>query len=303
MSLLVTGTIGIDSIETPTQKQEGVVGGSCAHFAAAASLYGPVRLVAAVGGDWPESHRQALMRFTNIDMAGLDERPQGRTFAWGGKYLDDVNQRETLYTELGVLEEAPPEVPAAFQDSEVVFLANSHPAEQLTMLERVPGQKFCVADTMNLWISIAQAELRTLLERVDGLVLNDQEAIELTGCSNAVSAADAILEMGPSFVVVKKGEHGCLLRSKDRTAVLPAFPARQQDVVDPTGAGDSFAGGMMGHVALQNDYSFETLREALAWGTITASFAIQDFGLGGLTGITADDLRNRLSEFREFTSF
>ncbi|MDG2053535.1 MAG: PfkB family carbohydrate kinase [Phycisphaerales bacterium] len=303
MPLLVTGTIGIDSIETPTQKQEGVVGGSCAHFAAAASLYGPVRLVAAVGGDWPESHRQALRAFKNIDMSGLEERPQGRTFAWGGKYLDDVNQRETIYTELGVLDEAPPEVPASFQDSDTLFLANSHPAEQLTMLERVPGQKLCVADTMNLWIDIAQPELRTLLARVDGLVLNDQEAIELTGCTNAVSAGDAILEMGPSFVVVKKGEHGCLLRSSEGTVVLPAFPARQKDVVDPTGAGDSFAGGMMGHLARTGDHSFETLREALAWGTITASFAIRDFGLGGLAGLSTDDLKQRLADFRKVSSF
>lgn len=303
MSLIVTGTIGIDSVYTPHGHAEKVLGGSCTYFAAAASFHAPVRIVAAAGGDLPADHLAVFKKFPGIDTAGLEIRPESRTFAWGGKYHANMNSRETLYTELGVLAEAPPKVPDAFRDSKYVFLANSHPAVQLGLLEQCPNHKLAVADTMDLWINIAKPELERLLRAVDGLVLNYDEAELLTGKANTVSAARAILEMGPSFVVVKKGEHGCLfVHRSGRIGALPAYPA--ETVVDPTGAGDSFAGGMMGYIASRGEdgASFETIRAALAHGTVVASFNIESFSLDRLLRLTKDELNRRYQEFAEMVS-
>ncbi|MBM4107707.1 MAG: sugar kinase [Phycisphaerae bacterium] len=300
MSLIVTGTIGIDSIYTPQGHAEGVLGGSCTYFAAAASFYGPVRLVAAVGGDWPDSHRAVLERFANVDRTGLEVRPASKTFAWGGKYLGGMNSRETLYTELGVLAEPPPKVPDRFKDSRTVFLANTHPAVQLELLEQFPGRTLAVADTMDLWIKTAREPLGALLKKVDGLVLNFDEAELLTGRANTVSAARRLLDLGPRFVVVKKGEHGCIMAHRDGLAAMPAYPV--EEVVDPTGAGDSFAGGLMGHLAAAagNDIgSFETVRRALAHGTVAASFTIEAFSLDGLARLTREELDARFRTFAE----
>lgn len=264
MSLIVTGTIGIDSVHTPTGSAEGVPGGSCAYFAAAASFFAPVRVVAAVGGDWPEEHRRILSCFRNVDLSGLEVRPHSKTFAWGGRYFDDLNRRETLYTHLGVVEERPPRVPEAFHDSRFVFLANTHPVVQMELLSRFPHRMLAVADTMDLWINIANDELRALLKQVDGLALNYEEAEQLAGTRNPVTAARAILDMGPKFVTVKKGEHGAILVHREGVAVLPAYPAELEHVVDPTGAGDSFAGGMMGYLAAAGRTDLEAVQTALA---------------------------------------
>lgn len=312
MSLLVTGTIGIDTVHTPTASVERVLGGSCSYFSAAASFFGPVRMVAAVGGDWPAEHRDTLHAFKGIDTRGLEVRPASRTFAWGGRYHENMNVRETLFTELGVLEEAPPKVPPVFGDSRFIFLGNTHPAVQLDLLRQFPQRTLAVADTMDLWINVANAELRTLLREIDGLVLNDSEAELLTEQRNPFSAARAILDMGPRFVVVKKGEHGAALVHREGVGLVPAYPADHRQVIDPTGAGDSFAGGMMGHLAAQAGASsgasqvgasgdpatLERIRDSLAWGTVVASFTIESHGLEGLRGLTREKLDARMAEFR-----
>lgn len=297
MSLIVTGTIGIDTVYTPQGHREKVLGGSCTYFAAAASFHGPVRVVAAVGEDFPDSFHATLARFGGIDASGIEVRRGSKTFAWGGKYLGNMNSRETLFTELGVLAERPPAIPVAFRDSRAVFLANTHPAVQLQMLEGLPGRALAVADTMDLWINTARAELDLLLTRIDGLVLNYDEAELLTGKANTVAAARHVLRMGPRFVVVKKGEHGCILVHRDGIAALPAYPT--EEVVDPTGAGDTFAGGMMGYLANHKGdaRSVATLREAIAHGTIMASFNIESFSLERLTTLTRAELDKRYREF------
>jgi sugar/nucleoside kinase (ribokinase family) len=298
MSLLVTGTIGIDTVETPTGRVEQVLGGSCAYFAAAASFHAPVRVVAAVGEDWPPAHRAVLQRFKGIDLAGLEVRPGAATFAWAGRYLDNMNERETIYTRLGVVEDHPPKVPERFADSSYIFLANTHPKVQLEFLDHFPRRVLAVADTMDLWIRTARGDLAALLKRVDGVVLNYSEAEQLTGVRNAVSACRSILEMGPSFAINKKGEHGAILVHRQGVATMPAYPAELHQVVDPTGAGDSFAGGMLGYIASVGRTDIDTLQTAMAWGTVIASFAIESFGLDRLAQITRADIDKRMRRFQ-----
>jgi sugar/nucleoside kinase (ribokinase family) len=298
MSLIVTGSIGIDTIHTPTGSAEGVPGGSCAYFAAAASFFTPVRVVAAVGNDWPDEHRRTLDSFENVCLAGLELRAESRTFAWGGKYMENMNQRETLFTELGVLDEPPPRVPDEYKDSEFIFLANTHPEAQIELLSHFPRRKLAVADTMDLWINVAHSELLRLLQNVDGLILNDEEAEQLTETRNPVSAGRKILDLGPRFVVVKKGEHGGVMVTADGVATTPAYPAETHQVIDPTGAGDSFAGGMMGHLAANRATDFRALQTAMAWGTVSASFAIESFGLDRLSGISRADIDQRMEAFK-----
>jgi sugar/nucleoside kinase (ribokinase family) len=304
MSLLVTGTIGIDTLHAPTGEASGVLGGSCAYFAAAASQLTSVRLVGAVGGDWPEAHERQLRAFRNICLDGLERRANSQTFAWGGRYFDNMNRRETLFTRLGVLEEAPPKVPAKYLDSKTMFLANSHPLVQLDLLRQFKDRPFVVCDTMDLWINIARPELMQLLAEVDGVIMNDEEAMQLTECRNVVTAGRQILANGPrSFVVVKKGEHGAILIHRDGVASVPAFPADLGQVVDPTGAGDTFAGGFMAHVARAGRTDFDTLRHAMAWGTVLASFTIEAFGLDRLARLDAGQVDDRFRAFRAMTAF
>lgn len=310
MPLIVTGTIGIDTVHTPHGTAEAVLGGSCTYFAAAASFFTPVRMVAAVGGDFHDGHRSVLTRFPNVSVEGVELRKDSKTFAWGGRYSEDMNSRETLYTHLGVLTEAPPTPPTVYRDSRFVFLANTHPAVQRDLLNHFPDHELAVADTMDLWIDTANADLRTLLKRVDGLVLNDAEARLLTGKRNNITAGKAILDMGPAFAVIKKGEHGCILVHRDGVAALPAYPAEQ--VIDPTGAGDSFAGGMMGHIAANAPptatpktkvggthpaASFQTIQRSLASGTVIASFTIESFSLDRLALLKKEELAARMREF------
>lgn len=299
MSLIVTGTLGIDTVETPRGDAERVPGGSAAYFAAAANAQGPVRLVGAVGEDWPSEHHALLQSFERVDLAGLEQRAGSRTFAWGGKYLENMNIRETTFTELGVVEEAPPEVPEAFRDSELVFLANSHPSVQSAFLDQLPARQLTVMDSMDLWIDIANEELHGLLPRIDGLVINDSEAEQLTGISNAFTAGRKVLELGPAFVIIKKGEHGAVLVHGDGVAVVPAYPAEDSQVVDPTGAGDSFAGGFMAYLERTGSHEFSDLQAAMAWGTVTASFTLESFGLDGLRGLSIEQLSERIELLRE----
>jgi sugar/nucleoside kinase (ribokinase family) len=307
MSLIVTGTIGIDTVYTPQGHADGVLGGSCIYFAAAASFFGPVRLVAAVGDDFPKHHRDVFGRFPGIDLTGLETRAGSKTFRWGGKYHANMNSRESLFTELGVVGEAPPKVPAAYTDSRFVFLANSHPAVQMNMLEQLPRRALSVADTMDLWINVAKPELLTLLRKVDGLVLNYDEAELLTGKNNTVTAGRQILEMGPKFVVIKKGEHGALLVHREGLAAFPAYPT--ENVVDPTGAGDTFAGGMMGSIAASathgkstaSPWSYDTIRRSLAHATVTASFTIEDFSLRRIEKLTRQEIDRRFGEYAAMT--
>ena len=299
MKLVVTGTIGIDTVQTPRAKREGVSGGSAAYFAAAASQLCPVRLVAVVGGDWPTEHHSILKSFSGVCLDGLESRTNSRTFAWGGKYFEDVNRRETLFTEVGVLQEEPPRVPAAYADSELVFLGNTHPSVQLGFIDQFPKRKLVVADTMDLWIRTANPELSALLQRVDGLIVNDSEAAELTGVRNAISAGRKILDMGPKFVVVKKGEHGAILIHSGGSAVIPAFPIDDANVVDPTGAGDSFAGGFMGYLAREGRFDFASLQKAMAYGTVVASFSLEAFGLDRMRTLKFDEINKRLAQFQQ----
>ncbi len=300
MSLIVTGSIGIDTIDAPTGKAENVLGGSAIYFAASASLFGPVRLVAAVGDDFPPAMLKAFQHF-KVDLAGLEQRTGSKTFRWHGKYQANMNQRDTIDVKLNVLGEKLPPVPGHYRDSRFVFLANTHPAGQMELLAQFPQHKLVVADTMDLWINHELPTLKKLLKKIDGLVLNDAEATMLTGESNPVKAGQQVLKMGPGhrgdrgFVVVKKGEHGSLLLHKQGVVALPAYPAVK--VIDPTGAGDSFAGGMMGYLAGTGKFDLKHLRQAMAYGTVVASFTIEAFSLTRLRKLTRAELTERYRQY------
>lgn len=300
MSLLVTGSIGIDTLETPSGRRDAVLGGSAIYFSYAASFFTSVRLVGVVGEDFPEKHL-ALFEGRDVDLSGLERRAGSKTFRWHGSYVKDLNEAQTVEVDLNVLAERAPTIPEKFRDARSVFLANTHPELQQQMLDSLDRPRLVVADTMNLWIANEKPELLKLLKRIDGLVLNDGEARMLTGERNLILGARAVLEMGPKFVVIKKGEHGCLLATARETFVLPAYPAEQ--VVDPTGAGDSFAGGMMGYLATQGTHSAGTLKRALAYGTVVASYTIADFSLGALQRLTREAIDERYAALRGAMSY
>lgn len=306
MSLLVTGSIAIDSVQTPHGSLEDGPGGSAVYFSVAASIFVPTRLVGVVGEDYPQAFVDQF-EGRQIDLTGLETRKGSRTFRWKGSYAGAMNEAETLQVDLNVLAEAGPKIPEAFRDSELVFLANTHPALQKELLGQLDGPKLVVADTMNLWIETERDALLELLGAIDGLVLNDGEARMLTGEDNLVLAARRVLAWGPRFVVIKKGEHGSLLLSGKNCLTLPAYPA--DGVTDPTGAGDSFAAGMMSRLAeaaatLDRDkLDVELLKAALVRGTVVASFTIEDFALGRIAGVTKDDIEKRVTEFRSMVNF
>lgn len=294
MSLIVTGSITIDSVDAPTGSVRDVIGGSAVYFSAAASYFGPVRLVGAVGEDCPDTFYEVLDHF-GVDRIGMEKRIGSKTFRWHGRYLENMNQRETVKVELNVLTEALPPVPESFRDSKYVFLAVTNPANQLALLDQFPQRKLVVADTIDLYINTEREELEEVIRRVDGLIINDAEAKMLTEKSNMISAADELLSRGPSFVVIKKGEHGVIMRHADGWAALPAFPTDK--VIDPTGAGDSFAGGMMGHLAAADDLSLPTVRQALAYGTVVASYVIEDFSVERIKSVKRSDIDERFEAF------
>lgn len=293
MSLLVTGSIGIDNVVTPHGQAEEVLGGSSVYFSFAAVQYTPVRFVGVVGEDFPPAFRDILASH-DIDLAGLEVRKGSKTFRWTGKYVGDMAQAQTVGIELNVLAEAAPRVPAAFTDSDVVFLANTHPTLQREMLAQVRSPKLTVCDTIDLWINTERASLTETLKVVNGVIINDAEVRMFTGLSNLVTAGREILKLGPSFVVIKKGEHGALLVTADNATAIPAYPT--ENVKDPTGAGDSFAGGMLGYLAAEGRFDTAALRRALLRGTVSASFTIEDFSLRRVMNVTRPEIDARVAE-------
>lgn len=300
MSLLVVGSVALDSVETPSARRDDVLGGSAVYFSYAASYFTPVQLVGAVGDDWPAEHT-ALLRSRQIDTAGLEVVSGSKTFRWRGKYLPNMNDRETLEVHLNVFGDFDPKLPDASRKARYVFLANGSPQLQLGVLEQTPQAVLRVADTMDLWINIQRDELLALLRRIDGVVLNDSEARLLTDEENLVLAGHRVRELGPKFVVIKKGEHGAMFFGGDELYVLPAYPT--PSVVDPTGAGDTFAGGMMGYLAECGELDASSLKSALAYGTVAASFCVEDFSLERLKRIDRGDLDRRAEEYRRMLQF
>ncbi|NLF73397.1 MAG: sugar kinase [Candidatus Anammoximicrobium sp.] len=300
MPLLVIGSVALDSVHTPRDVREDVLGGSAVYFSYAASFFTSVRLVGVVGEDWPEEHT-LFLRSRRIDTRGLQVVPGGKTFRWRGRYETNMNDRETLEVHLNVLGDFDPVLPEDFKRCPYVFLANGSPQAQLKVLDQLTGPRLVVADTMDLWIRNNHDELMQLFRRIEGLVLNDSEAMLLTGDENLVRAGQRIRELGPKFVVIKKGEHGAMFFSQHETYVLPAYPTER--VIDPTGAGDSFAGGMMGYLSEANNFDPPTLKRAMAYGILVASFNVEDFSLERLKEITREDLEFRLRQYQRMLSF
>jgi sugar/nucleoside kinase (ribokinase family) len=300
MPLVVVGTVAIDNVETPTDRRDNMLGGSATHFSTASSFFTNTRLVSVVGEDFPPEHIDYL-KSRGVDTAGLKIVPGGKTMFWAGRYHANMNDRDSLDTQLNVFGEFDPQLPESYRAAKFVFLANGMPSIQMKALAQAPGRRLAVADTMDLWINHYRADLDKLLTLIDGLVINDIEAKLLTGTENLVAAGRAVQKMGPRFVVIKKGEHGAMFFSEHETYVLPAFPT--PNLVDPTGAGDTFAGGMMGYLAQQDAFDAETLKTAMAYGIVAASFNVEGFGVERIAGITRDDIEKRMGEYRKMLSF
>ena len=301
MSLVVTGSIAIDTVRTPFGVSEDCLGGAAVYFSMAASFFGPVRLVGVVGTDCPFDLTEVFAG-REIDLAGLEIRENSKTFRWAGTYKEDMDERTTDSVELNVLAEAPPAVPEAFSDSRFVFLANTMPKLQHELLGQIREPVFVAADTMNCWIDDHLGDLKSLLAKIDCLIINEDEARQLAGDQNLIRAGRIVLDMGLGVIVIKKGESGSLMCSADGDMfMLPAYPAAE--VVDPTGAGDSFAGGFMGYLAQMGRTDFATLKTAIAYGTVTASFTIADFSLQGLATTNKTEIDGRLEDLRRLTTF
>ena len=298
MDVTVVGSIALDTVETPWGRNEEGLGGAGVYFSLAAKNFTTVRLVGVVGEDFPQEHTGMLLS-KGIDLEGV-EVARGKTFRWAGRYHDDVNQRDTLDTQLNVFETFHPKLPPAARETRYLFLGNIHPALQMEVLEQTSAG-FVALDTMNLWIEITPNELRQVLGQVDAIIINDSEAKLLTGEINVVKAARMVQAMGPSIVIVKKGEHGCLLFDHSEVFAVPAFPL--ESVVDPTGAGDSFAGGFMGYVAGQDSIDNQTLRKAVVYGSVVASFTCEAFGPDRLAEITNEEINLRFEAFRQLSGF
>jgi len=299
MSLLVVGSVALDDIEAPAGSVKSVLGGAASYFAVASSYFVRTRVVGVIGDDFPQEHLDFLGA-RDIDLAGVTRAP-GRTFRWGGRYHSSLNQRDTLFTELGVFEHFDPVLPPAYLDADWVFLANIHPSLQRGVLEQARAPIFSAMDTMNFWITGSRAELEKTLARVAGLVINDEEAQQLTGEANLVRAADAIRALGPTTVIVKRGEHGALLFDEDGIFAAPAFPLRE--VRDPTGAGDSFAGGFMGALAAAGSLASDAMRRAVIYGSVLASFCVERFSLDRFRTLTRAEIDARFEQFRRLTRF
>lgn len=301
MSVLVVGSIALDTIKTPIEEHAELLGGSASYASVAASFFGPVQLVGVVGNDFPKDHLDLFTK-RQIDTEGL-QIVEGKTFRWSGEYMWDLNIRETRSVELNVFETFTPTLPESYRKTPIVLLANIAPALQHHVLDQVADPKFIVADTMDLWINIAKDELLSLLERVDMLILNDGEARQLTEETSLIRAARKIRAMGPQIVAIKKGEHGCLLFGEKAFFSCPAYPL--EDIHDPTGAGDTFAGGLAGYLASEDggDVSFEQLRRAVVYGSVLASYNVEQFSLERLRTVTADDINERYRLFQLMSQF
>jgi len=299
MTVLVVGSVALDSVETPFGRADDVIGGSATFFSAAASHLTPVQLVGVVGDDYPTDRLEPLAR-RGVDLRGL-ERADGESFRWRGRYRHDLNAAETLETRLGVFSHFRPKIPEAFRRAPFVFLANIDPRLQLEVLKQVERPKLVACDTMNFWIESRRPDLLTLLEQVDLVTLNDGEARQLTESANLVKAARWILARGPKHVIIKKGEHGAFMFTQDSVFFAPAYPL--EDVFDPTGAGDSFAGGFIGYLARTGDVGEASMRRAVIFGSAMGSFAVERFSIGRLTEIGMDDITNRVRAFHRLVSF
>jgi sugar/nucleoside kinase (ribokinase family) len=297
MTLLVVGSVALDSVYTPFGETADALGGSAVYFSVAASLLHPVRVVGVVGDDFPVPELERLSS-GGIDWAGVERAP-GESFRWKGKYSYDLQSRETLETRLGVFANFRPKLPAGWQDAKYIFLGNIDPVLQLGVLEQMTAPRLVVCDTMNYWIQGKKAELMALLERVDILLVNDSEARELSGDWNIHRAGRWILRHGPRMVVIKQGEYGALLLERERTFYVPAFPL--EEVFDPTGAGDAFAGGFMGYLARVDSTAPAQLRRAMVYGSAMGGFAVQGFGIRGFETIDYDAVQQRVGAFVELT--
>ena len=300
--LLAVGTVAFDAIETPFGKTDKILGGSGTFVGLAASQFGvETGVVSVVGGDFPQSYID-MMNTKGINTNGIEIIKEGKTFFWSGKYHNDMNSRDTLITELNVLENFEPVVPENFKDAGIVMLGNLHPLTQASVLDQMNVQpKLVVLDTMNFWMDIALTDLHTVLKRVDVVTINDEEARQLSGEYSLVNAAKKIHEMGPKYVVIKKGEHGALLFNEGNMFFAPALPLAE--VFDPTGAGDTFAGGFTGYIAKTEDISFENMKNAVIYGSNLASFCVEKFGTERMQSLTKEEVHKRLQSFKELTQF
>jgi len=299
MSIVVVGTVAFDTVETPFGKGENVLGGSATYFSTSASFFTDVSLVAVVGEDFPEEHVQFL-HSRDIDTAGLQRIP-GKTFHWTGRYGYDLNEAQTLDTQLNVLMEFKPDLPAAYRDADYLFLANIDPELQMEVLKQVRQPKLVACDTMNFWITSKPEALKQVLQQVDIVVINEGEARQFTGQSNLVKAAREIIALGCKRLVVKRGEYGVLMFTADSVFAAPAYPL--EEVFDPTGAGDTFAGGFMGYLANTGDLSEEGIRQAIVFGSVMASFNVEDFSLDRMKRLEYREIEARYKSFKSLTNF
>lgn len=294
LKLIVVGSIGIDTVATPSNRAENILGGSASYACAAASRFASTGMVGVVGDDFPSQYEHAYQKF-GIDLEGLQKKP-GQTFRWSGVYHDNMDERDTLSTELNVFADFSPDLPARYREAPFLFLANIHPALQVRVLDQMNPSSFVLLDTMDLWINTEAPLLAQVISRVNLLAVNESEAKQLTGQRFLPVAAKQLLAMGPKYVLIKKGEHGSMLFSNDHTCLLPAYPLA--DVIDPTGAGDAFAGGMIGSLAATGQVDVASLREAMMAGSVVASFAVEAFSLERLQSLTQAELDERIGLYR-----
>ncbi|MGZ0015548.1 PfkB family carbohydrate kinase [Yeosuana sp. AK3] len=300
--LVIVGTVAFDAIETPFGKTDKILGGAATFIGLSASQFDvDSAIVSVVGGDFPQEYLD-LLSSKNIDISGIEIIKEGKTFFWSGKYHNDMNTRDTLATELNTLADFNPVVPENYRNAEVVMLGNLHPMVQSSVLDQMTTKpKLVILDTMNFWMNSALDDLHQVIKRIDVITINDEEARQLTGEYSLVVAARKIHEMGPKFVVIKKGEHGALLFHNDNVFYAPALPL--EEVFDPTGAGDTFAGGFAGYIAKTNDTSFENMKNAVIYGSTLASFCVEKFGAQRMKNLTREEVYNRLLQFKKLTQF
>ena len=300
--LVIVGTVAFDAIETPFGKTNKILGGAATYIGLSASYFNiDAAAISVVGGDFPEQYLDLLSN-KNIAISGIEIVKDGKTFFWSGRYHNDMNSRDTLVTELNTLADFNPVVPENYKDAEVVMLGNLHPIVQSSVLDQMNSKpKLVILDTMNFWMDCALEDLHNVIKRVDVITINDEEARQLTGEYSLVVAARKIYEMGPKFVVIKKGEHGALLFHKEHVFYAPALPL--EEVFDPTGAGDTFAGGFAGYIAQTGDISFENMKNAVIYGSTLASFCVEKFGTERMQNLSSDEIHKRLLQFKQLTQF
>ncbi|TXD83769.1 sugar kinase [Subsaximicrobium wynnwilliamsii] len=300
--LVIVGTVAFDAIETPFGKTDKILGGAATFIGLAASQFDvDSAAVSIVGGDFPQEYLELLSN-RNINIDGVEIVKEGKTFFWSGKYHNDMNTRDTLATELNVLADFNPDVPKAYRNADVVMLGNLHPMVQMSVLEQMESKpQLAILDTMNFWMDCALEDLHKVIAKIDVITINDEEARQLTGEYSLVVAARKIQELGPTYVVIKKGEHGALLFHENNMFYAPALPL--EEVFDPTGAGDTFAGGFAGYLAKTEDYSFENMKNAVIYGSTLASFCVEKFGTERMQNLTSDEIDHRLKEFKQLTQF